>query len=111
MVPDRMPGSCKGLVSGTQDGGSTLGRCLRFVRGEQGQQFLGLDRLDQVVIDTRFLGAALVLLLDAGTVPTFDAVRELVRPPRAPSVPALAMPTPAFEVYDQLLTGRCADGR
>jgi hypothetical protein len=53
---------------------------------------------------------ALGLLAETGTVPTFDAVRELVRPPQPPRVPALAMPTTTFAVYDQLLAGRCADG-
>ena len=56
------------------------------------------------------VAAALGLLLEAGTVPTFDAVRELVRPPERPPVPALAMPAAAFGVYDQLLAGRGARG-
>ena len=54
---------------------------------------------------------ALGLLAEAGRVPTFDAVRELVRPPRPPAPPDLAMPALAFGVYDQLLAGRSADGR
>ncbi|HEY8746145.1 MAG TPA: hypothetical protein VIU62_23890 [Chloroflexota bacterium] len=53
---------------------------------------------------------ALGLLLDAGTVPTFDAVRELVRQPAPGAVPALTMPAVTYGVYDQLLLGRCAHG-
>ena len=53
---------------------------------------------------------ALGLLLEAGTVPTFDAVRELVRQPRSIAVPALTMPAVNFGVYDQLLPSRSANG-
>jgi transposase len=54
--------------------------------------------------------AALGLLLEAGTVPTFDAVRELVRQPRPVAVPALTMPAVAYGVYDALLPSRSARG-
>jgi len=53
---------------------------------------------------------ALGLLLEAGTVPTFDAVRELVRQPQPIAVPALTMPTVTYGVYDQLLPSRSAHG-
>jgi hypothetical protein len=54
--------------------------------------------------------AALGLLLEAGTVPAFDAVRELVRQPQPITVPALAMPAVTYGVYDQLLPSRSAHG-
>jgi len=53
---------------------------------------------------------ALGLLLEAGTVPTFDAVRELVRQPQPTAVPALTMPAVTYGVYDQLLPSRSANG-
>ena len=53
---------------------------------------------------------ALGLLLEAGTAPTFDAVRELVRQPQPTAVPALTMPAVSFGVYDQLLPSRSAHG-
>lgn len=53
---------------------------------------------------------ALGLLLEAGTVPTFDAVRELVRQPQPTAVPTLTMPAVTYGVYDQLLPSRSAHG-
>jgi hypothetical protein len=49
---------------------------------------------------------ALALLLDAGTVPTFDAVRELVRSPEPVPVPQLCTPALDLSIYDQLLSSR-----
>jgi hypothetical protein len=46
---------------------------------------------------------ALCLLLDQGTIPTFDAVRELVRRPSAPTIPVLSQPVIDFGIYDRLL--------
>jgi transposase len=46
---------------------------------------------------------ALALLLEAGRVPTFDAVRDLVRLPRETPVPVLGAPTLDLEAYDRLL--------
>lgn len=46
---------------------------------------------------------ALALLLDVGTVPTFDAVRELVREPQPVPVPPLRAPVLNLEIYDRLL--------
>ena len=54
--------------------------------------------------------AALTLLAESRTAPTFDAVRELVRRPGGPALPALVQPTLDFQVYDALLSARCADG-
>lgn len=48
--------------------------------------------------------AAMVLLLDAGTPPTFDAVRALVQGPTAVAVPQLAPAVLDLSVYDRLLT-------
>jgi len=53
---------------------------------------------------------ALGLLLEAGTAPTFDAVRELVRQPQPTAVPALTMPAVTYGVYDRLLPSRSAHG-
>jgi hypothetical protein len=53
---------------------------------------------------------ALGLLLEAGTAPTFDAVRELVRQPQPTAVPALTMPAVTYSVYDRLLPSRSAHG-
>jgi hypothetical protein len=49
--------------------------------------------------------AALTLLLEQELTPTFDAVRELIRPPAPPAVPALATPDLSLEIYDRLLAG------
>ena len=49
--------------------------------------------------------AALTLLLEQHTPPTFDAVRDLVRPPGPVRVPALSTPVLDFGVYDRLLGG------
>jgi len=46
---------------------------------------------------------ALVLLLDAGLAPTFDAVRELVRLPHEVRVPVLGTPVLDLGPYDRLL--------
>ena len=47
--------------------------------------------------------AALSLLLEAGTPPTSEAVRALVRPLSLPVLPVLAAPRLDLSVYDQLL--------
>jgi hypothetical protein len=49
--------------------------------------------------------AALTLLLEQQTLPTFDAVRDLVRPPGPVVFPALSTPVLDFGVYDRLLAG------
>jgi hypothetical protein len=48
--------------------------------------------------------AAVVLLLDARTAPTFDAVRALVQGPTAVTVPRLTPAVLDLSVYDRLLT-------
>ena len=53
---------------------------------------------------------ALALLLEQQTPPTFDAVRELVRPPGPIPLPALGTPVLDFGVYDRLLAGGERDG-
>jgi Mu transposase-like protein len=47
--------------------------------------------------------AALTLLAEQRTVPSFDAVCELLRPPGASAVPTLTTPVLDFAVYDRLL--------
>jgi hypothetical protein len=54
--------------------------------------------------------AALTLLAESRTVPTFDAVRELVRRVEGPTLPAFVQGALNFQVYDALLTARCVDG-
>jgi hypothetical protein len=51
---------------------------------------------------------ALALLLDAGTTPTFDAVRELVHEPQPLCVPELSAPVLDLGIYDQLLASQAA---
>lgn len=51
---------------------------------------------------------ALALLLDAQMVPTFDAVRELVREPQPLHVPQLSTPALDLGIYDQLLPSQQA---
>ncbi len=47
--------------------------------------------------------AGIALLLDQRVVPTFDAVRDLVRTPGEQQVPALSTPILDFDQYDRLL--------
>ncbi len=52
--------------------------------------------------------AALNLLLDGRTTPTYDAVRDLVRVPAKMAIPVLTTPVVDLSVYDRLLTGEVA---
>jgi hypothetical protein len=52
--------------------------------------------------------AALTLLLESRSLPTFDAVRDLVRNGTPPALPPLSQPHLDFQVYDALLETRCA---
>jgi transposase len=52
--------------------------------------------------------AALSLLLEGGVLPTFDAVRDLVRVPQATAVPLLAPARLDLTSYDRLLSSRPA---
>jgi hypothetical protein len=54
--------------------------------------------------------AALMLLLENRSTPTFDAVRDVLRSSAAPPVPALGRPQLDLQVYDALLSARCAHG-
>jgi hypothetical protein len=53
---------------------------------------------------------ALTLLLDQGTVPTFDAVRDLIRLPSTTQVPQLTPAVLDLGVYDRLLGRAVAHG-
>ncbi len=53
---------------------------------------------------------AVGLLLEAGRVPTFDAVRDLVRLPAPLAIPVVSQPCLDFQVYDALLPSRCSHG-
>lgn len=48
---------------------------------------------------------ALALLLEQGSLPTYDTVRDLVRVPMRSAVPALSAPVLDLHVYDRLLSG------
>jgi transcriptional regulator with XRE-family HTH domain len=52
--------------------------------------------------------AAIALLLDQRMVPTFDAVRDLVRTPGEHQVPELSTPVLDFDQYDRLLSRQAA---
>jgi hypothetical protein len=54
--------------------------------------------------------AALALLVEQGTIPTFDAVRELVRLPGPVALPVVRTPVLDFAIYDRLLAGGARDG-
>src|SRR5712692_9960687 len=54
--------------------------------------------------------AALCLLLEAGTLPTLLAVRDLVHLPTVPSIPQLHAPTLDLSPYDQLIPSRRTNG-
>lgn len=54
--------------------------------------------------------AALLLLRESCSTPTFDAVRQLVNSSQAPQFPPLSRPQLDFQVYDALLSARCAHG-
>ena len=49
---------------------------------------------------------AMVLLLEANAIPTFDAVRDLVHPPRSSAALAIAAPDLDLSSYDQLIPSR-----
>lgn len=57
----------------------------------------------EVEVDT-----ALVLLLEAGQVPTFEATRAVVRPSLPTEAPVVSAPRLDLAAYDQLLPSRCA---
>lgn len=54
--------------------------------------------------------AAVRLLLERGTLPTFEAVSNLVQSVPQATLPSLSQPTLDFGVYDALLVTRCANG-
>ena len=49
---------------------------------------------------------ALTLLLEASTVPSFDAVRDLVHPPHSAEILALSTPHLDLSPYDELIPSR-----
>jgi hypothetical protein len=53
---------------------------------------------------------ALTLLLESGSLPTFDATRELIHPSQPGAAPALTEAVLDLTPYDQLLATRCAHG-
>ncbi len=53
---------------------------------------------------------ALSLLLEAGRLPSFEAVRDLVHLPRPQAIPQLQAPTLDLSPYDQLIPSRRSHG-
>jgi hypothetical protein len=53
---------------------------------------------------------ALTLLLESGSLPTFDATRELIHPSQPGAAPTLTEAVLDLAPYDQLLVTRCAHG-
>jgi hypothetical protein len=49
---------------------------------------------------------AMVLLLETNAIPTFDAVHDLVHPPRSSAALTMAAPTLDLSSYDQLIPSR-----
>ena len=49
---------------------------------------------------------AMILLLETNAIPTFDAVRDLVHPPRSSVALAMAAPNLDLSSYDQLIPSR-----
>jgi hypothetical protein len=49
---------------------------------------------------------AMVLLLETNAIPTFDAIRDLVHPPRSSAALAMAAPNLDLSSYDQLIPSR-----
>ncbi len=56
------------------------------------------------------VAAALGLLLERQLVPSFDAVRDLLRPPAVQAVPQLSAPVLDLSTYDRLLGSEVAHG-
>lgn len=54
--------------------------------------------------------AALLLLRESRSTLTFNAVRELVHSSVSPQLPPLSRPQLDFQIYDALLSARCAHG-
>ncbi len=75
----------------------------------------GIDRADRDYVRILHLAAstsesevetALILLLEASTLPRFDAVRDLVHPPHSTEVLALPAPHLDLSPYDELIPSR-----
>jgi hypothetical protein len=75
----------------------------------------GVERADRDYVRILHLAAstsesevetALALLLEASTLPCFDAVRDLVHPPHSTEVLALATPHLDLSPYDELIPSR-----
>lgn len=75
----------------------------------------GVERADRDYVRILHLAAstsesevetALALLLEASTLPRFDAVRDLVHPPHSTEVLALSTPHLDLSPYDNLLPSR-----
>lgn len=91
--------------------------CLNFRRAYDGLRRALPQQADRHYVRLLHLAAstsesevetALSLLLDQGTTPTYDAVRDLVRVPSATAIPTLTTPVVDLSVYDRLVTGEAA---
>jgi hypothetical protein len=66
------------------------------------QEYVRVLHLAATISETE-VETALSLLLEAGSVPTFIAVRDLVKPPEVVPLPQIQAPTVDLSAYDQLI--------
>jgi transposase len=79
--------------------------CLSAHRPERADAgYVRIPQLAAATVEAE-VEAALALLLEQRLPPTFDAVRELIRPPAPSAVPQLTTPDLSLDVYDRLLAG------
>jgi hypothetical protein len=69
------------------------------------QEYVRVLHLAATISETE-VETALLLLLEAGTLPTVEAVRDLVCVPRVQAIPHLQKPTLDLSSYDQLIPSR-----
>jgi len=69
------------------------------------QEYVRVLHLAATISETE-VETALLLLLEAGTLPTVEAVRDLVCVPRVHAIPHLQKPTLDLSSYDQLIPSR-----
>jgi hypothetical protein len=69
------------------------------------QEYVRVLHLAATISETE-VETALLLLLEAGTLPTVEAVRDLVGVPRVHALPHLQKPTLDLSSYDQLIPSR-----
>jgi hypothetical protein len=73
------------------------------------QEYVRILHLAATTSETE-VETALCLLLEAGTLPTFIAVRDLVNLPHQQQIPHIQTPTLDLSPYDQLIPSRRING-